>query len=358
MCEDISYDGRALSNIEVNMEILKKNEYKKLAGFLAKHSIDMDLLKNKLINLKKIIVICGPTGIGKSKLGISICGFLDTDIISVDSMQVYKGMNIGTDKINTENYGIKQYMVDIFEPDHKLSVMEFKNTAKNIINEEFIKSRKIPLMVGGSGLYVRAIIDDLDKGPGEDREFRKAIEDDIKKNGSKKHYNKLLKIDNEYALKISENDSRRIIRALEVFHFSGIPFSQFQKAWDRKADCEVTFIGLNKDRSQLYLDIEKRVEDMFDSGLVKEVKCLIEQGYKESFSLKQAVGYKEVIDHIEGKTDLAKCKDEVKKNSRRLAKKQMTWFGRDSRINWIRVDNYDNMFDLIIDTLKIIDGEL
>ena len=340
------------------MEILKKSEYKKLAGTLTKHSIDIDLLKNKLIDLQKIIVICGPTGIGKSNLGITISAFLETDIISVDSMQVYRGMNIGTDKVDTETYGIKQYMVDIFEPDHKLSVMEFKNTAKNIIGEEFIKSRKIPVMVGGSGLYIRAIIDDLDKGPGEDREFRKAIEDDIKNNGPKKHYNKLLKIDSEYALKISENDSRRIIRALEVFHFSGIPFSQFQRAWSRKTDYQVTFIGLNKDRGQLYLDIEKRVEDMFNRGLVREVESLIEEGYKDSLSLKQAVGYKEVIDHIEGKIDLDKCKDEVKKNSRRLAKKQMTWFGRDSRINWIRVDNYDNMFDLIIDTLKVIDGEL
>ena len=340
------------------MEILKKSEYKKLTGTLTKHSIDIDLLKNKLIDLQKIIVICGPTGIGKSNLGITISAFLETDIISVDSMQVYRGMNIGTDKVDTENYGIKQYMVDIFEPDHKLSVMEFKNNAKNIIEEEFIKFRKIPVMVGGSGLYIRAIIDDLDKGPGEDREFRKAIEDDIKNNGPKKHYNKLLKIDSEYALKISENDSRRIIRALEVFHFSGIPFSQFQRAWSRKTDYQVTFIGLNKDRGQLYLDIEKRVEDMFNRGLVREVESLTEQGYKDSLSLKQALGYKEVIDHIEGKIDLDKCKDGVKKNSRRLAKKQMTWFGRDSRINWIRVDNYDNMFDLIIDTLKIIDGEL
>ena len=340
------------------MEILKKSEYKKLTGTLTKHSIDIDLLKNKLIDLQKIIVICGPTGIGKSNLGITISAFLETDIISVDSMQVYRGMNLGTDKVDTEKYGIKQYMVDIFEPDHKLSVMEFKNNAKNIIEEEFIKFRKIPVMVGGSGLYIRAIIDDLDKGPGEDREFRKVIEDDIKKNGPKKHYNKLLKIDSEYALKISENDSRRIIRALEVFHFSGIPFSQFQRAWSRKTDYQVTFIGLNKDRGQLYLDIEKRVEDMFNRGLVREVESLTEQGYKDSLSLKQALGYKEVIDHIEGKTDLDRCKDEVKKNSRRLAKKQMTWFGRDSRINWIRVDNYDNMFDLIIDTLKIIDGEL
>ncbi len=339
------------------MEILKKSEHKKLADALAKLSIDIDLLKDRLLSSNKIIVICGPTGIGKSKLGISISSVLDTDIISVDSIQIYRGMDIGTDKINTENYGIKQYMIDLFDPDHKLTVMEFRNIAKKIISEEFINSHKIPVMVGGSGLYIKAIIDDLDKGPGEDREFRRGIEEDIKKNGPKKHYGRLLEIDRDYALKISENDSRRIIRALEVFHLSGIPFSQLQRAWARKTACNVTFIGLDRDRSQLYLDIEKRVKNMFDRDLVKEVESLIIKGYKDSLSLRQAVGYKEVIAYIEGKTDLDKCKDDVKKNSRRLAKKQMTWFSRDSRINWIRVDNYDNMFDLIIDTFKVINRE-
>jgi tRNA dimethylallyltransferase len=340
------------------MEILKASEFKEFINTLKKNSIDLDLLKDKMLNHKKIIVICGPTGIGKSKLGISISGFLGTDIISVDSMQIYRGMDIGTDKINSKKYGIKQYMIDLFDPDHKLTVMEFRNIAKQIISQEFIKFRKIPVMVGGSGLYIKAIIDDLDKGQGEDKKFRKGIEEDIKKNGSKKYYDRLLEIDMDYALKISENDSRRIIRALEVFHLSGTPFSQLQKAWDRKTDYNVTFIGLDRDRSQLYQDIEERVENMFDRGLVREIETLIEKGYKDSLSLSQAVGYKEVLAYTEGKIDLDKCKEEVKKNSRRLAKKQMTWFGRDSRINWIRVDNYDNMFDLMLDTLKIIDGEL
>ncbi|MES0342385.1 MAG: tRNA (adenosine(37)-N6)-dimethylallyltransferase MiaA, partial [Candidatus Humimicrobiaceae bacterium] len=246
------------------MEILKTSEFEKLTNTLKKNSIDLALLKDKMLSRKKIIVICGPTGIGKSKLGISMSGFLGTDIISVDSMQIYRGMDIGTDKINSKKYGIKQYMIDLFDPDHKLTVMEFRNMAKQIISQEFIKFRKIPVMVGGSGLYIKAIIDDLDKGPGEDRKFRKGIEEDIKKNGSKKYYDRLLEIDRDYALKISENDSRRIIRALEVFYLSGTPFSQLQKAWDRKTDCNVAFIGLNRDRSQLYHDIEERVENMFD----------------------------------------------------------------------------------------------
>ena len=137
------------------MEIVKASEFKEFINTLKKNSIDLDLLKDKMLNRKKIIVICGPTGIGKSNLGISISGFLGTDIISVDSMQIYRGMDIGTDKINSKKYGIKQYMIDLFDPDHKLTVMEFRNIAKQIISQEFIKFRKIPVMVGGSGYILR-----------------------------------------------------------------------------------------------------------------------------------------------------------------------------------------------------------
>jgi len=130
-----------------------------------------------------------------------------------------------------------------------------------------------------------------------------------------------------------------------------------QKSWEKESLFDVTFIGLKKERSTLYGDIEKRVDEMFDSGLIEEVRSLLKDGYGDSFSLRQAVGYKEVVEHLKGKVSLDECKRLVKQNSRRLAKKQMTWFGRDSRINWLSVDNYDNIFDLVIDTVKIIHRE-
>ena len=340
------------------MEIIRTNQLTLLKKKLENVSIDHEKLLKRLIDDKKIIVICGPTGIGKTGLGINIARVLNTDIISADSMQVYRGMDIGTDKADTSKYGIKQYMVDIFEPGHSLTVMEFSDIARGIISDKFFIKKKIPLTVGGSGLYIKSIIDDLDRGPGKDPDFRNKIEEDIDKNGLDKYYRELMGIDEDYASKISKNDRRRIIRALEVFHHTGMPFSKFQKKWLSDSVYNVSFIGLDKDRKHLYEDIEERVDQMFEAGLLEEVNRLLNAGYWDSQSLVQAVGYKEVIASLEKKSSLEECVNEVKKNSRRLAKKQMTWFGRDSRINWIRVDNYDNMFDLIIDILKIIDGEL
>ncbi len=337
--------------------MLKKTDKEKLISALEKDSIKLDILIDDLIKMQKIIVICGPTGIGKSRLGIKIASLFDTDIISADSMQVYRGMDIGTDKVNTSIYGIKQHMINLFEPDHKLTVMEFKDIAVRIISKKFLEKGRIPIIIGGSGLYIKAIIDGIDRGPGEDSGFREEIEKNIDIYGLDKYYKRLYEVDEAYALKISSNDRRRIIRALEVYSLSGTPYSEMQKSWEKETSFDVAFIGLKKERAALYGSIEKRVEEMFDSGLVEEVRGLLENGYSGSFSLRQAVGYKEVIEYIKENISLDECKRMVKQNSRRLAKKQMTWFGRDSRINWLSVDNYDNIFDLAIDTVKIIHRE-
>jgi len=157
------------------MEELQNKNIEKIMEVLNKNFINLEILIRKLKNSGKIIVICGPTGVGKSKLGIIISGLLNTDLISMDSMQVYRGMDIGTDKIDTKSKKIKQFMVDIFDPDHRLTVMEFRNIAVEIINKEFFDKDRIPLLVGGSGLYIKAVIDGLDKGPGEDSIFREEI---------------------------------------------------------------------------------------------------------------------------------------------------------------------------------------
>lgn len=337
--------------------MFKKSDKKKLISVLKSNLIDLNVLIDELIKTKKIIIICGPTGIGKSKLGIEIASLFNTNLISADSMQIYQGMDIGTDKVNTAIYGIRQYMIDLFKPDHKLTVIEFRDIAIKIIIDQFFKKNRVPVIVGGSGLYVKAIIDDMDRGPGEDSRFREEMEKNIDMFGLDKYYKRLCRIDKTYASKISRNDKRRIIRALEVYDVSGIPYSRMQKSWKKETLFDVTFIGLKKERAALYGDIEKRVDEMFASGLVEEVRGLLNGGYMDSFSLKQAVGYKEVVEHIKGEISLDECRSLVKQNSRRLAKKQMTWFGRDTRINWLPVDNYDNIFDLVIDTVKVIHRE-
>jgi tRNA dimethylallyltransferase len=317
-------------------------------------SIDIDLIKIDLLHNEKIIVICGPTGIGKSKLGIEIARIFDTNIISADSMQVYKGMDIGTDKVDSSEFNVKQHMIDLCQPDHKMTVKEFKDMAEKILIKEFQMAKKVPVVVGGSGMYIRAIIDGIDESPGEDKDLREIMDQDMELNGTEKYYKKLKKVDSEYAAKISINDKRRILRALEVYLSSGIPYSKFQRSWKKGARYKAIMIGLKKDRASLYQAIEDRVDAMFEKGLVDEVKLLVKKGYGEYNSLVQAVGYKEVVRFLNKEISLEECKKLVKQGSRRLAKKQMTWFTHDERIKWLSVDNYDNIFDLIIDAVKII----
>ncbi len=339
------------------MKILSKFEKNKTIALLNKEKIALPGLIGRLINKNYIIVICGPTGIGKSKIGINLAMLLDSNIISADSMQVYKNMNIGTDKLRTEKYGIKQFMIDIFEPDHKLSVVEFKNECREIIDKQFFKNKKVPIMLGGSGMYIKAVVDDIDNIPGEDRNIRKRLEDEISSGGLEKQYEKLKVVDPEYAGKISKNDKKRIIRALEVHEASGVPFSRYQKKW--KAGCSVyntILIGLKMERAALYKRIENRVDRMLKEGLVDEVRDLVDKGYKECHSLSQAVGYKELIAYLDGRAGLEESIEEIKKNTRRLAKKQLTWLRPDSRINWISLDSYDNIFDLMVEIFKIIYG--
>jgi tRNA dimethylallyltransferase len=351
------YLARIISDNIIKMKIIKKTDLNLIKSKLKKIYINLNELLEELINQKKVIVICGPTCTGKSRIGIILAKLLNTDIISVDSMQVYRGMDIGTDKYNAEDYGIKQFMTDIFEPDHRLSVIEFKDMCRDIIEKNFFYTGKIPLLVGGSGLYIRGVINDMDTLPGENKSVRKRLEEEIKNKGLKRYYFKLKKIDEKYAKKISENDQRRIIRALEVYEITGLPFSDLQNAWkNKKSTYKAILIGLKMERKKLHSCIDNRVEEMFSRGLVKEVKSLILKGYKDCNSILQAVGYKEVVKYLNEEISLHECIDEVKRNTRRLAKKQMTWFKSDPGIKWIRTDSYGNIIDLIIDILSIINN--
>jgi len=316
-----------------------------------------EALREKLVSQKSVLIICGPTGVGKSKLAADWAQRWKTGIISVDSMQVYQGMTIGTDKQYSPHF--KLYMVDLFTPDHYITAVRFRQICRPLIEQNFLDRGKIPILAGGSGLYIRAVTDRLKFAPPRDRDIRHNLGEKIKEEGIGKYYQLLQKVDRPYSLKISANDERRIIRGLEVYYISGKPFSSYQDDWEeRDSDYNSIFIGLNKDRKLLYADIESRVDLMFEKGLVDEVNKLLEQGFEHSFPLKQAVGYREVIKYIKGQIDLEQCRKLVKQNTRRLAKKQLTWFSKDPRINWIRVDNYDNILSLNHDFLKIIEERL
>jgi tRNA dimethylallyltransferase len=341
------------------MNIITSKDIKILKDNLSRNKIDIDFVRNSLIKEKKILLICGPTCCGKSSLALNLAILFKTNIISIDSMQIYKGMDIGTDKLRTEKYKINQHMIDLFEPNHYVTAVEFRDICRSIIEKEFFKKNNIPILVGGSGLYVRAVVDDLEFTPSfeefDDKLIRENIKNEIKLKGTEHFYKKLFEIDPEYCKKISKNDERRITRALEVYQITGKPFSYFQNKWsERKSIYNCTFLGLVKDKNNLNDCIVKRIEKMFLNGLLEEVKTLINKGYSECFSLKQAVGYKEVLDYLSGSIAYKESIQEIKKNTKKLVKKQLTWFKADPRIEWISVDNYYDIRDLINDTIKII----
>jgi len=324
-------------------------------------SLDIITLLKKAKESKLVILICGPTCTGKSRAAASLAGTLSTDLISVDSMQVYKGMDIGTDKYDVKPLGIKQYMVDIVSPEKNFTVVEFRNICRNIIEKEFFRRKKIPVLAGGSGLYIRAVIDDLGfiEGDSSYEGYNFTKEPEISKQDAEKLYLKLQEVDPGYAGKISSNDKRRILRALEVYERTGKTFSSFQVAWNqRKSVYRCVFIGLTSDKEQINSCIEQRVTQMFERGLIEEVKNLVANGYEKYNSLKQAVGYKEVIKYLKGESSLEECSEEITANTKKLVKKQLTWFKADPRINWLRTDNYDNISDLIISILNIVWREL
>lgn len=338
------------------MKIFSDYDLRLIKNDLKINNINLGKLKRRLGTLKKVIVICGPTCTGKSRTGIVIAKLFDTDIISTDSMQVYRGMNIGTDKYDSKRYGVKQYMIDMFEPDYNFSVMEFKNICREIIEKQFFDKKKIPLFVGGSGLYIRRTIENMNNAPRGNELIRKRLKEEIERDGTGEYYKKLKKIDKDYADRISKNDRRRIVRALEVYEITGRPFSDFQTAWkNKKSGYNSVYVGLEMKRSDLYDLIEKRVDSMFERNLVDEVKNLVKKGYGQCNSLMQAVSYKEVLKYLNGEINLNSCIELVKRNTRRLAKKQMTWFRAEPAINWIRVNNYDNIFNLTLNVFKILE---
>jgi tRNA dimethylallyltransferase len=341
------------------MNIITKKEINILKNNLMRDEIDIDFIRNILIKEKKVILICGPTCCGKSNLAVSLAILFRTNIISIDSMQVYKGMDIGTDKLRTEKYKINQYMIDLFEPGYTVTAVEFRDICRSIIEKEFFEKKNIPILVGGSGLYIRSVVDDLEFTPFfeeiNNKIIRESIKNEIKLKGTEHFYKKLLKVDPQYCEKISKNDERRITRALEVYEITGKPFSYFQNKWsERKSIYNCTFLGMTRDKKNLNNCIVRRIEDMFSNGLLEEVKLLIEKGYNDSFSLKQAVGYKELLNYLNGSIDYKESIQEIIKNTKKLAKKQLTWFKADPRIEWVRVDNYYDICDLINDTIKII----
>ena len=292
--------------------------------------------------MKDLIVLTGPTAVGKTSLSIALAKAVDGEIISADSMQVYKYMNIGTAKITEEEKcGIPHFLIDELEPDEEFNVTIFKNKVMGYIKD--IKSRgKVPIIVGGTGFYIQSVIYDINFNEyGDDSNVRKKYEAVAETIGKSELHKKLALVDREYADSVSENNVKKVVRALTFFEMTGEKLSEHNKRErERRSPFDFAYFVLTMDRKKLYERIDKRVDLMFDMGLVEEVKALMAKGYDKSLVSMQGIGYKEVIDYLNGKTSLEECIDIIKRDTRHFAKRQLTWFKREKVVTYIDKDEF------------------
>lgn len=302
----------------------------------------------KLDQKQNLLVIVGPTAIGKTAVSIDVAKKLNGEIISADSMQIYKYMDIGTAKIKKEEMeGIPHYLIDVVYPDEEFTVADFKHHAEKYI-KQINDNKKVPIVVGGSGLYLNSIVYELKFAKiKKNEEFRLKCEELANLYGIEYLFNKLCQVDPITASNISPNDMKRIIRALEVYHETGKPMSYFNKDFREKTDkYNLVMIGINTDRATLYSRIEKRVDMMIQEGLIEEVQNLLNMGYSRELTSMQAIGYKEIISYLYGEIDLQEAIRILKRNTRRFAKRQLTWFKRDDRIKWIDISKFSSVNEI------------
>lgn len=306
----------------------------------------------------KLLVIIGPTAVGKTKLSIEMAKRFNGEIISGDSMQVYKGMDIGTAKVKEEEKeGIPHYLLDIKEPDEPFSAAEFQELANLKIVD--IQSRgKLPIIVGGTGLYIQSVIYDyqFSEAP-SDPEYRVTLEKRVIVEGIDLVFEELKEIDPESAVRIHPNNVRRVIRALEIYHCTGHTMSEQLNDQPTEMKYDTCIVGLTMEREQLYARINHRVDLMVEEGLVDEVEVLYKQGLKDCQSI-QAIGYKEMYDFFDGKINKEQAIEQLKQNSRRYAKRQLTWFHNKMNVSWFDMTDIAGLTKKIDDISEFIAGKL
>jgi tRNA dimethylallyltransferase len=301
----------------------------------------------------KMILILGVTASGKGKLAFALAKSLDAEIISIDSMKVYRRMDIGTAKPPKENRDqIPYHLINVVEPGDSFSVARFLELAQAAIDD--IKKRGKPVIaVGGTALYIKSLLYGLFEGPGADEQIREELKVQAQAEGLDKLYAQLQKIDPATAAKISANDPRRIIRALEVYKLTGKPISSFQQQWDANASQDWSIIGLRREKTEESKRINARVKKMIDAGLVDEVKKLLAEPIPLSKQARSAIGYAEIINHLAGEISLDDAIELIKKNTRKLAKAQRTWFKTFKNVNSLDLAP-DETFDSVLTRAKEI----
>ncbi len=304
----------------------------------------------------KILVLAGPTAVGKTELSIRLAKALNGEIVSTDSMQIYKGMDIGSAKITEEEMqGVKHHMLDVVEPDKAFSVADYKDMAEKAI-KDILSRGKLPILTGGTGLYINALTCNMNFTESEkDDEYRDELSKLMDEEGPEYVHNKLKEIDPISYEAIHPNNRKRVIRALEVYKLTGKPFSSYNAGDDLyKSKYDVHYYVLNMDRAKLYERINKRVEIMYEKGLLDECIKLKKLGYTSSMQSMQGIGYKEVLLYLDGLITLEESMDMVKQGSRNYAKRQLTWFRKDPRAVFLNKDEMsdDEILDKIVNDIN------
>jgi len=303
-----------------------------------------------------LIILTGPTSVGKTALSIQLAKTVDGEIISADSMQVYRYMDIGTAKITPEEMqGIPHYLIDAFAPDEEFNVVKFQQYAKKYIED--IQSRgKIPILVGGTGFYIQAVLYDIDFTENDiNPSYRQELEQTVKEKGAEYLHALLKQVDPKSAEKVHPNNIKRVIRALEYHKLTGEKISDHNTEQRKKnSPYQYCYFVLNKNRAKLYEGINLRVDQMMQNGLLEEVKDLAERGYTKDMVSMQGLGYKELLAFLEGEGTLENAVDLIKKETRHYAKRQITWFKRENEIIWINKDDFRNDMEILSHMLKFL----
>ena len=306
----------------------------------------------------KLIILAGPTASGKTAVSVDLAKRIGGEIISADSMQIYRGMDIGTAKITADKMqGVKHYLINVSDPKEDFNIVKFQNMVKCSI-EEIKKNGHIPILVGGTGFYIQSIIYDIKFDKEDDNgSIRKVLEEEYDKMGADFMYEKLKKIDSISAENIHKNNKKRIIRAIEYFLINNTLISEHNELQRKKTSpYDFRFFVLNPKRDILYDRINKRVDKMVEKGLVDEVKSLIESGLSIDNISMQGIGYKEIVEYLEGNIPLDKAVENIKQNTRHMAKRQVTWFKRERDVIYIdpfEFENNEKIVDYMVEKIGI-----
>ncbi len=298
---------------------------------------------------KPLIILTGPTAVGKTEISLLFAKAIGGEIISADSIQVYKYMDIGSAKITKEEMqGIPHFLIDELYPDEEFNVVIFQKKAKEYI-EQIYQRGHIPVIVGGTGFYIQAVLYGIDfEETAADKSYREELEMFAKENGVEALHDKLKEVDGKAAEEIHANNKKRVIRALEYYKQTGCRISEHNEEQRKKSSpYQFVYFVLNQDRDILYQRINERVDKMMERGLLKEVEGLLEMGYQRELVSMQGIGYKEIVSYLEKEISLEEAVDRIKKETRHFAKRQITWFKRESEVTWIEMEKYFKKEDML-----------